>query len=257
MKATNIIMKSIPLLAPVPAMWSVYAAASNKLVWPQPIAIAAALTVEGLGFVSVNLAERMYTYNKGLRMDERAQKWLAPTWQAIVTTGVYLVVVLSMIVLMDIMPNITSFLPLAFPILGITGAAVWAMNNEQEERERLVSEYRAKKKSDRKKDEAQSGACAPSADAVRKGTKRSAVASAPSADAVRAQCAALSAQYACTEAQCGWSPSVDALIASAGAGKNAKSAAASAKAGHVKNNHRKKDLADALFESVSTKGDQA
>jgi hypothetical protein len=71
-----------------------------------------------------------------------------------------------------------------------------------------------------------------SAPAVRKSAKRS-------ADAVREECAALSAQYACTEAQCGWSPSVDALVASAGAGKDAKKSAASAIAGHVKNKHPK------------------
>lgn len=59
------------------------------------------------------------------------------------------------------------------------------------------------------------------------------------ADVVRNECGALAAQYACTEAQCGWSPSVDALIASAQAGKSAKGAAASAKAGHVKNKHPK------------------
>ena len=70
-------------------------------------------------------------------------------------------------------------------------------------------------------------------EAVRKSAKRS-------ASAVRDECAALSAQYACTEPQCGWSPSVDALCASAGAGKNPKSAAASAKAGHVKNAHPKR-----------------
>jgi len=73
---------------------------------------------------------------------------------------------------------------------------------------------------------------APTADAVRKSAKRS-------ASAVREECAALSAQYACTEPQCGWSPSVDALVSSAGAGKNPRTAAASAKAGHVKNAHPK------------------
>jgi hypothetical protein len=73
---------------------------------------------------------------------------------------------------------------------------------------------------------------AQSASAVQKGAKRS-------ADGVRTECAALSAQYACTEAQCGWSPDVDALVKSAGAGKSAKSAAASAKAGHAKNKHPK------------------
>lgn len=58
-----------------------------------------------------------------------------------------------------------------------------------------------------------------------------------SAGAVRQECAALSAQYACTVPQCGWNPSVDALVESARAGKSAKNSAASAKAGHMKNQH--------------------
>jgi hypothetical protein len=60
-----------------------------------------------------------------------------------------------------------------------------------------------------------------------------------SADAVRTECAALAAQYACTEPQCGWTPSVDALITAQSAGKSARSAAASAKAAHTKNRHPK------------------
>lgn len=87
---------------------------------------------------------------------------------------------------------------------------------------------------------------AASASAVRKGAKRS-------ASAVRDECAALSAQYACTVTQCGWSADVDALVAAQAAGKSPKSAAASAKAGHVKNKHPKKALADVLFEGAKEK----
>ena len=75
-----------------------------------------------------------------------------------------------------------------------------------------------------------------------------------SADALRTECAALAAQYACTEAQCGWSPSVDALVESARAGKNPKSAAASAKAGHVKNQHPKPIEIDPSLLIPSKKG---
>lgn len=80
--------------------------------------------------------------------------------------------------------------------------------------------------------EAGADGSAPSASVVQKNKKRN-------ADAVREECAALSAQYACTEPQCGWSPSVGALIESARAGKSPKSAATSAKAGHAKNKHPK------------------
>jgi len=64
------------------------------------------------------------------------------------------------------------------------------------------------------------------------------------AEALRAECTALQAKYACTIPNCGWSPSVDALIKSAQDGKSPKTAAASAKAGHVKNKHPKPIVID-------------
>lgn len=73
---------------------------------------------------------------------------------------------------------------------------------------------------------------APTTGAVRTNKNRSAL-------ALRDECAALSTQYACTQAHCGWVPDVDALIKSAQSGKSARSAAASAKAGHAKNKHPK------------------
>ncbi len=56
--------------------------------------------------------------------------------------------------------------------------------------------------------------------------------------AVRTQCAALSAQYACKEPDCGWSPDVERLMKAVQEGRDPKPAAASAKAGHVKNQHK-------------------
>lgn len=162
-KVSTWIVKTIPVLAPIPAMWSVYEAAHRKLNWPEPVAGAAGLAVEGLGFAAVNLAERMYTHNKGLRADERAQKWEAPTWKAMAATGLYLIVVVAMIILVDILPTATGFLPVAFPFLGVTGAAVWAMQVEQDERERAVSEYRAKKAETRKRSK-EEGQVAPASD---------------------------------------------------------------------------------------------
>lgn len=79
--------------------------------------------------------------------------------------------------------------------------------------------------------QATTGAGAPSAEGSAQKKKRT-------ADALRAQCAALVTQYACTEPQCGWTPSLDALIASAQSGKNPKNSASSAKAGHFKNQHK-------------------
>ena len=149
-KIMKIIFSFIPLLAPIPAAWVVYRAAVIYLEWPVPVAGVAALTVEGLGFVSVNLAQRMYTFNHTLRMDERAMKVIAPTWQAAAVTVLYLIVTISMIALLDVFTELTHYIPAVFPLLGITGAALWAIYQEQESREQLLAEYRQKKEKERK-----------------------------------------------------------------------------------------------------------
>lgn len=259
----KLIARVIPILGPVPTMISVYDAATKRLGWNPLAAGSAALLIELLGFFSVNLAERMWSYNKGLRADEIEQKLEAPTWKAIMAAMFYLVVVEAMIALVDIKSGATIWLPVTLPIAGIIGSTVYALWTEQDERERTVRTHRAKLDAEaaaqkQAKAEAKAQAKAERAQ-VRAQGKRTAGAPAPSADAVRAQvrdeCAALAAQYACTEPQCGWSPSVDALMKAQSAGKNPKSAAASAKAGHVKNRH--KTLADGLFDPAIKKVEQA
>lgn len=64
------------------------------------------------------------------------------------------------------------------------------------------------------------------------------------ADALHKECTALAAQYACTEPQCKWTPSVDALVESARAGKSAEASARNSRAGHIKNNHPKPIVID-------------
>lgn len=87
---------------------------------------------------------------------------------------------------------------------------------------------------------------APSAPGVRQNKKRS-------ADAVRHECAALARQYACTEPQCEWTPSVDALVESALAGKSAETSAKNSRAGHIKNNHYKPAAIDPSLLIPATK----
>ncbi len=141
-KSIEAILVIIPLLAPIPAAWVVLRAAMTSLGWPWPVAGIAALTIEGLGFVSVNLAQRMYTFNHTLRLDERSQKLTAPTWQAIGVTFLYLAVAITMITLLDTSTALVRYIPAAFPLLGITGAALWAIHAEQQDRQRLLDLYR-------------------------------------------------------------------------------------------------------------------
>lgn len=78
------------------------------------------------------------------------------------------------------------------------------------------------------------------------------------ADALHKECTALAAQYACTEPQCKWTPSVDALVESARAGKSAEASARNSRAGHIKNQHPKPIKVDAslLIDPAKKAGEQ-
>lgn len=143
----QIVLTIIPLLAPIPAAWVIFNATLTSLHWPLPVAGVAAITIEGLGFASVNLAQRLYTFNRGLRVDERAQKWIAPTWQPLTAALLYLLVTMTAILLLDISAILARILPAIFPLLGITGAALWSIYIEQEARQASVDAYRAERRS--------------------------------------------------------------------------------------------------------------
>lgn len=232
MKLEDRILQYLPLLAPVPTAWMVGVATTDVMHFPLPVAITSALVIEGLGFVAINTAIQMRDFNHHLNVTE--QKFVMPVGQAYFATGLYMLVALVMTVLLHVFPLLVTYAPIPFVLMAVAGAWLYSLRADFAVKVQEREQGRAKAKQARDEKKAQSEGSAPqgasSAVGVRPYKKGS-------ADAVRSECAALSTQYACTEPQCGWSPSVDALIASARAGKNPKTSAASAKAGHAKNKH--------------------
>lgn len=82
MKLDERIMQFIPLMAPVPTAWMIGTATFTIMHFPLPVSVISALTVEGLGFVSINTANEMREFNRHLNGVELKQKMQAPVWQA-------------------------------------------------------------------------------------------------------------------------------------------------------------------------------
>lgn len=136
MKLEQRILGSIPLLAPIPTAWMVYAACVDVLNFPIGIAIPAALVVEGLGFVAINLANRMREFNRHLNAVEIKQHMQAPLGQAYAIAGLYVIVVLAMTTLLHTFPTLASFAPLPFVFMSVAGAWLWSLYADQLEREK-------------------------------------------------------------------------------------------------------------------------
>ena len=121
MKLDDTIMNAIPLMAPVPTAWMIGVSTVSLMDFPLPVAVVTALTVEGIGFVSINTANEMREFNRHLNGAELKQKMQAPVWQAYAVAGLYLATATLMTVVLHIVPTLELFAPLPFILM--TGLA--------------------------------------------------------------------------------------------------------------------------------------
>lgn len=134
MKLDDKILQIIPLFAPVPTAWMIGVSTVEKMHFPEPVAVITALTVEGLGFVSINTANEMREFNRHLNGVELKQKMQAPTWQAYGVAGLYLATATMMTVVLHISPALTTYAPLPFIVMTAAGGWLFALRKEHADR---------------------------------------------------------------------------------------------------------------------------
>ena len=144
-KFEQTLLRWLPLFGPVPIAWTVYDATTTLMGWPLPVAIAAAVFVEGIGFSSINLAVRMRQFNIILWENER-KKFTAPTYYAVGGVFMYAMTALLLAVLLDVVPDLRVWSPSAFILMSITGGFLWSLYRDQEQRESEHSDARASRK---------------------------------------------------------------------------------------------------------------
>jgi len=128
------IMSAIPLMSPVPTAWMIGVSTFKLMGFPAPVAFVSALTVEGLGFVSINMANEMREFNRHLNGSELKQKMQAPVWQAYGVAGLYLVTATLMTVALHVNPALVIYAPLPFILMTAAGGWLFALRNDHAQR---------------------------------------------------------------------------------------------------------------------------
>ena len=130
----DMIMNAIPLMAPVPTAWMIGLSTYTIMDFPLPVAIISALTVEGIGFVSINTANEMREFNRHLNGAELKQKMQAPAWQAYGVSGLYVGTATLMTVVFHIVPSLADYAALPFILMAVAGGWLWALRRDHQDR---------------------------------------------------------------------------------------------------------------------------
>ena len=110
------------------------AATKVLMGFPLPVSIASAVTVEGLGFVSINTANEMREFNRHLNGAELKQKMQAPVAQAYGVAALYIITATLMTVVLHIAPGMVVYAPLPFIVMTVAGGWLYALRKEHTDR---------------------------------------------------------------------------------------------------------------------------
>lgn len=138
----NWILKTAPFLAPFPTAYVIFGSLKVELGWEPWIAFIAASVIEMIGFRSVGLLVEIYQFNRTCSAVEVRLR--APLWQPVLTVVVYFTAVLSLTILLEIVPTLSLWSPVAFTVMGLTGGWLAALTSDQDEREKSRADLRKK-----------------------------------------------------------------------------------------------------------------
>jgi len=139
----NILTAIAPWLAPIPPAYGTYFHVREVLLFPAWVAVTSAIVAEILGLATVSTAMTFWRHNKRYT----AKKAAAPTWVPIAGFLYYLVVIVSVNIIVDIIPQVAAeFQWVALLVarsliytLTIPAAALLAVRADQAE---IINSYR-------------------------------------------------------------------------------------------------------------------
>lgn len=146
-KIINVVAKIGPWLAPIPTAWAVGITAYRSLGWPAVVAFAAGLAVEAGNISAIYTALELRSYNQERRQDDPP----APTWLAIVMSGITLLASFVLAVMVDVYPAIAAWSAAVFPLLSLAGAVVLALRGDHAGRLTAITESKERAREERRK----------------------------------------------------------------------------------------------------------
>jgi hypothetical protein len=133
LNVNRIILKAVPYLAPLPTAYVIFLRLQSELTWDWRIALLSAVMIELVGFRAIGLAVDMRQFNRTLNAAEKQAKIGSPFGQALAVVILYALAVFSLTILLEIMPVIALWTPVAFLAIGITGGWLTALSNDFDE----------------------------------------------------------------------------------------------------------------------------
>ncbi len=143
--AVKIVAKIAPWLAPFPSAFFVARSAMAHLDVPLFMAVIIAGIVETLGLASVHTWLWLSDWNIVKRKSDPA----APVNVAVFLGVIYLVTTVSLTVVLEVAPSLSTCAPILFPVLAIVGAVNLALISQQEQKEAVVNLERQERKAKR------------------------------------------------------------------------------------------------------------
>ena len=129
-----LIAKLSPWLAPLPSGYFVARSSISHLELPMIIGITVGIIVEFLGIASVHTWLWLADWNSNKRKSDPE----APADVAAFLGVVYLFATISLTVLLEIVPHLSTYAPVLFPALAVVGAINLVLISQQEHREQSV-----------------------------------------------------------------------------------------------------------------------
>lgn len=127
----DFVSKTSPWIAPLPSAFFVHTAAVNNLHADPGLAWVIAVVIETLGLTTTHTALGMHTWNQGHRDQPEKQ---APFGLAIALAVTYVLATLSLITVLEVLPEMQHYAPAMFPILAVVGAVNLAIRSHHNRR---------------------------------------------------------------------------------------------------------------------------
>jgi len=140
---TGFVLDALPLLAPVPTGWAVYAGvrAVPAFPMPVPVAVIGALSIIAVSIATTDVMMKATKFNKGLKnKDERALG--IPAWWSwgVIALAIISEIILTLVIV--VFPSTLEFSVLVFPIVTLSGALTFAIRRSLKERKQELDELR-------------------------------------------------------------------------------------------------------------------
>lgn len=132
------IVKSIanlaPWLAPIPSCFFVARSSIIHMELPVIMGIIIGLLIETLGFSTVHLYLMLLKWN----LEKRKTDPKAPENLGLALVIFYLVITISLTVMLEIYPQLSTYAPAIFPLVALIGVFILALIVQHEQREQTV-----------------------------------------------------------------------------------------------------------------------